>query len=122
MTLLSEITAADWQPELNTDSTVVQGLDDIGQCVEVILLTPLGSDPHRPDFGSNLHLYVDWPQNRIVPHLVREAHAAIFKWEPRIGSITVAVSFAEAAVVVVIQWSGVAGDTGTAAVTLGTVA
>lgn len=119
MALLSQIQAADWQPKLNADSAVVQGLDDISQCVQIILLTPLGSDPHRPDFGSNLHLYLDWPQNRIVPHLVREAYAAILKWEPRIGGIEVAVSFDQAAVIVSIQWIGAAGDIGTAAVTLG---
>lgn len=57
----------DWQPELGTDD-IVGGLDDIDQCIRTILLTPKGSDPHNPPFGSNIHLYIDWPVEKIVGH------------------------------------------------------
>jgi phage baseplate assembly protein W len=121
MTLLSQITAADWQPEIGADASVVQGLDDIDQCIRVILATPLGSDPHRPEFGSDIDSYLDYPQNRVRPHLVREAVAAIKRWEPRISEIAVAVSFpnGDASVVFDIQWTGAAGDAGSAAILLG---
>jgi phage baseplate assembly protein W len=118
MALLSEIRSSDWQPELGADAAVVEGLDDIGQCIRIILETPIGSDPHRPEFGSNLHLYLDWPQNRVVPHLVREAYAAISRWEPRIGLLSVDVSFTEAAITLDIEWSGAGGVVATTAVTL----
>jgi len=98
----------DWQPELGTDD-IVGGLDDIDQCVRIILTTPKGSDPHRPEFGSNIHLYIDWPQNRITPHLVREAVEALRLWEPRIGEVRVAVSHALAAVELNVEWLPVSG-------------
>jgi phage baseplate assembly protein W len=122
MAQLSEIRSTDWQPELDADSAVVQGEDDIAQCVRIILETPLGSDPHRPEFGSNLHQYVDWPQNRVTPHLVREVYAALERWEPRIGAISVSVSFSEAIVIVQVEWSGAGGVSGTTAITLGRAA
>lgn len=118
MTLLTDIRATDWQPEIGADSAVVEGLDDIAQCIRIILETPLGSDPHRPDFGSNLFLYLDWPQNRVTPHLVREAYAAIAKWEPRIGLISINVAFGEGSVTLDIEWSGAGGVVAVTAVTL----
>ena len=98
----------DWQPELGTDD-IVGGLDDIDQCIRTILLTPKGSDPHNPPFGSNIHLYIDWPQNRVTPHLVREAVLAIRDWEPRIDDVQVKVSHALAAVELIVEWTPVGG-------------
>lgn len=98
----------DWQPELGADD-IVGGLDDIDQCVRTILLTPKGSDPHNPLFGSNIHLYIDWPQNRVTPHLVREAVLAIRDWEPRIDDVQVKVIHALAAVELVVEWTPVGG-------------
>lgn len=98
----------DWQPELGTDG-IVGGLDDIDQCIRTILLTPKGSDPHRPTFGSNLHLYIDWPQNRVTPHLVREVVLAIREWEPRAGDVRVGVAHSLAAVELSVEWAPVDG-------------
>jgi uncharacterized protein len=88
-TSYTSITAAHWQPALGSPGEIVQGLRDIDQAIRIILATPRGSDPHRPEFGSNLHLYIDWPVNRVVPHLVREAVDAIRQWEPRVSVVTV---------------------------------
>jgi len=80
-----------WQPALGGDGTVT-GLDDLRQAIAIILRTPRGSDPLRPEFGSNLHLYIDYPVNRARPHLVRETVAAIRRWEPRLSVVHVVVS------------------------------
>ncbi|HAH9251979.1 TPA: baseplate protein, partial [Escherichia coli] len=53
-------TSVFWQPALQAPGEIVRGLDDIRQSIQIILRTPRGSDPHRPEFGSNLHLYIDW--------------------------------------------------------------
>lgn len=98
----------DWQPELGTDN-IVGGLDDIDQCIRIILETPQGSDPHRPEFGSRIHRYIDWPQNRVTPHLVREAVDAVRRWETRVEIANVSVSHQEAAVELLVQWKPVAG-------------
>lgn len=85
---------AHWQPTLS-DTGFVTDLDDIWQCIETILGTPVGSVPLRPDFGSLLYLYVDYPINRARPHLVRESVSAIQKWEPRITCKRAAVTLDE---------------------------
>lgn len=70
---------------------------DIDQCIRIILTTPRGSNPHRPLFGSDLHLYIDYPVNSARPHIVREAFNALRAWEPRIEVMKVTVVLADVA-------------------------
>ncbi|NMX64771.1 GPW/gp25 family protein [Pseudomonas sp. WS 5079] len=100
----TSITAAHWQPALGTSGEVVEGLRDIDQAIRIILTTPKGSDAHRPEFGSNLHLYIDWPTNRVTPHLVRETVDAIRAWETRVTVVQVQVSIDGSHVTVRVQW------------------
>lgn len=100
----TSITAAHWQPALGTSGEVVEGLRDIDQSIRIILTTPKGSDAHRPDFGSNLHLYIDWPVNRVTPHLVRETVDALRRWETRISVVQVQVQIEESQIRVRVQW------------------
>ncbi|MGR3966131.1 baseplate protein [Pseudomonas sp. 910_23] len=100
----TSITAAHWQPALGTPGGVVEGLRDIDQAIRIILTTPKGSDAHRPDFGSDLHLYIDWPTNRVTPHLVRESVDAIRRWETRVSVVQVQVSIDDEHVIVRVQW------------------
>lgn len=100
----TSITAAHWQPALGTSGEVVEGLRDIDQAIRIILTTPKGSDAHRPEFGSDLHLYIDWPTNRVTPHLVREAVDAIRRWETRVSVVQVQVSIDIEHITVRVQW------------------
>ncbi|AVH35428.1 baseplate protein [Pseudomonas monteilii] len=101
---LSNITAVHWQPALGTAGAVVEGLRDIDQAIRIILTTPKGSDPHRPTFGSDVHQYIDWPVNRVVPHLVREAVDAIRIWEPRVDVVEVTPTIEGAQARLKITW------------------
>lgn len=68
------------------------------------------SDPHRPLFGSNLHLYIDYPVNSARPHIVREAVNALREWEPRIEVVKVTVSLVDVATLAcVVEWKFAAG-------------
>lgn len=60
-------------------------LNSIMQNVRIILTTPRGTDIHRPDFGSNLHLFIDQPMTTITRgKIMAEIADAIEKWEPRV--------------------------------------
>lgn len=93
----------DWQPALGADG-IVGGLDDIEQCIHVILTTPKGSDPHRPDFACDLQKYIDWPQNRGAAYIVREARAGILKWEPRVKDVRFTVAHQIGAIEITVEW------------------
>lgn len=73
-----------WQVDINDPLKVVEGVDDIAQCVYVILTTIPGSDPLRQTFGSNVYKYIDRPMNEAQPRLIYEATEAIGRWEKRI--------------------------------------
>lgn len=98
------ITAAHWQPALGTPGEVVEGLRDIDQAIRIILTTPTGSDAHRPEFGSDLHLYIDWPHNRVTPYLVRETVEVIRRWEVRVSVVQVQVLIDGAHITLRVIW------------------
>ena len=79
-----KISATDWSSKLNALGEIVEGYDDIKQCIEIILLTSKGSVPHRPEFGCDIFQYLDLPADHAVPQLIYEAHGALKRWEPRI--------------------------------------
>ena len=105
MTNLNEITYVDWQCKINEIGSIAEGIDDINQCISIILQTPKGSDPHRPDFGSDILTYVDYPINIAKANIVRETIDAVTKWETRINitKTEVEVNFEE--IFIRIEWT-----------------
>ena len=82
-TSFKQITAIDWSSKLGSLGAVVEGLDDIRQCISIILGAQKGSLPHRPKFGSDLWKYIDLPAGAAKPHIIREAAQAVARWEKR---------------------------------------
>lgn len=89
MTPLTSINARNWQLALGQPGDVVSDLDDISQCIRVILTTPKRTDPLRPEFACDLWPYIDRPIDQAIPHIVREAWDAIETWEPRVQLIRI---------------------------------
>lgn len=88
------------------------GADDIAQAIRIILSTPKGADPLRPEFGSNLSLYLDWPVNRARPYVIREAVDAIRQWEKRCEVVRVEPVVNAERLTLRVRWR-VAGDADT---------
>lgn len=63
---------------------VLSDLADINQSLNNIFRTEIGSDPTRPDFGSDWHQYIDTPTDELPIHVAREITLALKKWEPRV--------------------------------------
>lgn len=82
---LEEITSTEWSFSLKGGAgEVVQGADDINQCIDIILRTVPGSDPYRPFFGSKVYMYQDKPLDVGIPNIKKEIINALGLWEPRI--------------------------------------
>lgn len=77
--------ARNWQVSINDPLARVEGVEDVAQCVYIILTTVPGSDPLRPDFGCNLYRYIDRPTTEAQAMLIYEVVAALNRWEPRIN-------------------------------------
>lgn len=104
MTNLNEITYVDWQLKLNSIGEVAEGVDDINQCIAIILLTKKGSVPHRPTFGSDIYKYIDYPVNEATPNIIRETVDAITEWEPRIKINSVEVEIENTIIKIKVEW------------------
>lgn len=70
---------------------VVQGVADINQCISIILTTPKGSDPLRPDFACDVWQFLDLPLTIARPQMIREIVEAITHYEPRVNVLQVTV-------------------------------
>lgn len=110
VTTISEIIYVDWQPKLNDIGEVVQGIDDINQCIYIILTTQKGSVPHRPTFGSNIYQYIDYPAQEAIPNIIREVIDAITEWEKRVEISKVTAELNEANVKIKIEWNLIDSD------------
>lgn len=94
VTLTNEITSRNWSLSIFNAGAVVQGVEDIAQCIQIICTTQKRSDPLRPDFGIDLNSYVDLPVNTVLPGLLNEMVTQIGRYEPRasINSIVPTIS------------------------------
>lgn len=90
---LTNIRSASWSAMLDSTAgggsgsgigRVVQGLDDVHQCLKIIFGTIPGEDPFRPTFGCDLTSFLDLPIPAAIPAIVAAVTQAITKWEPRI--------------------------------------
>lgn len=105
MTTLNEIKYVDWQYKLNGIGSVAEGIEDINQCIALILSTPKGSIPHRPTFSSNILKYIDYPVNVAKANIIREAIDAINLWETRVDVDLVSVEINQHQLNIKVQWS-----------------
>uniref|UniRef100_A0A7C4AJ99 Baseplate protein n=1 Tax=Thermodesulfovibrio aggregans TaxID=86166 RepID=A0A7C4AJ99_9BACT len=104
MKTIDQISAVDWQPKLGDIGEVVEDISDVNQCIRIILSTPKGSDPHRPEFGADIWKYIDSPVNEAIPNIIREAIDAINTWEPRVRIKSIRAEVIESQVIFRIEW------------------
>lgn len=104
METIDKIESIWWQPELNKIGSIVEDIEDIAQCIRIILTTPKGQDPHRPEFGSDIWKYIDYPVNEAIPNIIREAIDAINTWEPRCEIVRIRASVEISQVFLRIEW------------------
>ena len=102
---LQDIKSTEWSLDINQQGNVVQGLDDIKQCVYIILTTMKGSLPLQHDFGCGIYAYLDKPVSTIIINGQKTITDALKKYEPRIENIKVSTSLVEVSnVVFSVSW------------------
>ncbi|MDR2001392.1 MAG: GPW/gp25 family protein [Prevotella sp.] len=81
----------DWSIDIINEGSIVRGADDIIQCFYIILHTIPGSDPLRPDFGSDIYQYLDKPVNQFSGKFCAQVKNDLEKWEPRVSIKSVGI-------------------------------
>jgi phage baseplate assembly protein W len=75
----------------DTLGQVLTDYDDLAQSIKIILTTPKGSDPLRPEFASNIYRLIDRPLAEVRLLLIREIFEALRNFEPRIAVVSAEV-------------------------------
>lgn len=83
-TLSTSISSLYWSLSVTEAGAVVTDLEDIKQCVLLILSTDKGSDPFRPEFGFNIGELLDKPVGFVIPNGKLGILDALTVGEPRI--------------------------------------
>jgi phage baseplate assembly protein W len=84
-TLFLDIKSKDWQISTQGVGLVAEGLEDIRQCLDICLRTTKGTDPLRPQFGSDIFQYVDKPLTVAIPNMIRAIIETVQIWEKRVA-------------------------------------
>ena len=79
-----------WQVSMDDPAAIVEGVDDIVQSINIILTTIPGSDPLRPEFGSNVYQYLDKPLPSVLGKIIG-------RWEKRLDVTRISASRNDAA-------------------------
>lgn len=86
---MSDVVGTGWAFPISLDTrrrfALVSGVQDIEQAIQIILLTPKGQRPRRPEFGCRIHDLMFAPNTGATASLA-EAYVeeALAMWEPRI--------------------------------------
>lgn len=95
-----------WQLSLDTPFEVVTDIDDIRQCLIVILRTAKGSDPFRPDFGADIYKAIDLPNARVAPLLKKTILEQVEQYEPRIKILAIQLAVkSESHISITLEWT-----------------
>lgn len=94
-----------WQLASGQMGRAVTGLDEIAQCVALIVQTPLGSLPGQPELGCDVLAQLDRPLTTAIPRMIQSVFQALRTWEPRIDVLRVSVSHVRlGAVILSVVW------------------
>lgn len=80
---LTDITQPNWTLSLKKAGEVVTGVDAISQNIIVIAKTQRGTDPLRPNFGTDFISMIDGPVNERVPVFIKDLVDSVAIWETR---------------------------------------
>lgn len=82
---IQEVKNSEWGLSIKEYGGIVEGYDDINQCIHLILTTVPGSVPGDPLFGCGIWGYVDKNVGRAVNVLVKLIADSLAAYEPRIN-------------------------------------
>jgi phage baseplate assembly protein W len=84
MATLQSIVSNVWGISTVGYGVIAEGIALLRQRIAMVLTTSKGSDPLRPEFGSNIFRYVGAPVNVAIPNIRKEIVQSLAMWMPEI--------------------------------------
>jgi uncharacterized protein len=85
----------DWSLSRTGFGQIVQGANDISECILNCISNQKGSDPFRPDFGSDIWSWISAPITVAGPNMILAITQSVGRWEPRVKLQTVTYTYQE---------------------------
>jgi phage baseplate assembly protein W len=86
---LSNITSPVWGISKYGYGVIVEGIAAIRQRMDITIRTTKGTDPLRPQFGSNVYKFIDYPINIAIANIKRELLECLDIWVKDIKVISI---------------------------------
>lgn len=80
---IDDITTKTWSIKVASLGDIVADVEDIKQCVALIIFTRKRTVPGLPEFGCGWYDYIDYPITSAGALIVREIRNAVSRWETR---------------------------------------
>jgi phage baseplate assembly protein W len=110
MATLADVTTQNWQLSAAAPGEIMQGIADVAQCIDTILMTERGSDPFRPDFGLGVLGLLDRPINEVTAELALEVQRQIERWETRVTITNLRiVPTSQGGITITLTWNSALG-------------
>jgi len=102
---INEIKNANWCLNLKEPfNSYLTGVEEVNQCINLLLFTPVGTIPGNPEKGSRIDEILDLPILEAIPLIVKEIHRIIPLWIPKIKLVKVKTKINETGIIVFIEW------------------
>lgn len=89
MATLRDITSTVWGISTVGYGYVAEGIADLRQCIEIIIKTTKGTDPLRPEFGSDVYKFIDKPVTIAIPNIKKAIFESVGIWEKRVEIVKI---------------------------------
>ena len=95
-----------WSMKIGEFGGIVQGMDDIDQCIDIVVKTRKGTVPLHPEFGCDAWKYIDSPINIARANIVKEVVDSINEFIPVIQLVSVTVNVQNTSnLIIPIEWT-----------------
>lgn len=89
MATLSEIQSPVWSLGIQGFGYVVQGIEAVKQRLNIAITTSKGSDPLRPEFGTNIYRYIDNPNLKAAANIQYEILEVVKAYVPEVTIVSI---------------------------------
>jgi phage baseplate assembly protein W len=103
---ITEVKSTIYSMSLAAQGEIVQGIDHINQCIQILLQTRPGADPLRPEFGCDVFGKLDQPlDNSLSGAVINDVITAIRNYIPDVTVNKVVPVITVGQITVTITWS-----------------
>lgn len=110
MVNINDIESTQWSTSIANFGDVVTDIEDVKQCLFILICTRKGTAPFWPDFGCGAFDWIGQPMTEAIPKIIRDIRIAIETYETRAIIQTISHQIkGDGTAIVSVLWRPIAG-------------